>query len=240
MGSIPASRSLHMDVVIPFKNSINQDEELIYTLRSFEKFFSGVGQVFVVGDKPKWAGHYIHIPYPDHYPQVIFRDRNMVNKLLVACADERVPETFLYAHDDQAITAPCDVDIWPYHHCGRSWTGAGDYWNVENNTKELFPRCNNYDLHCPAIMTKSGAQLLKTLDWSVPYGYCIKTAYAVLNHVEGEFYTDLKLKAKYSYEEVCNLVNAGRRFFSFSDAAWRPGVRQWLQERFPNKSKYEL
>lgn len=232
-----------MDIVIPFQNSINQDNELRYTLRSIDKFLFGAGQVFIVGDKPKWEGNYTHISYPNPYNGVRWRDRNIVNKMLMATKDQRIPEQFMVAHDDNFITAPCDIDIWPYYHMGREWKGAGDYWNVENNTREAFPDkiINNFDLHCPHIMTKEGiVNAAKSVDWTKEYGYCIKTLYAVSNGIEGEFYSDLKIRGQYDLDYVSNIVTAGRRFFSCSDTAWNPGISSFLKMKFPEKSKYEI
>src|SRR5688500_2509841 len=42
------------DIVIPFRHSINADEELRYTLRGIERFLPDAGEVFILGDEPRW------------------------------------------------------------------------------------------------------------------------------------------------------------------------------------------
>lgn len=228
-----------MDIVIPYESSVNDDEELIFTLRSIEKNIPmATGKVWIVGDKPKWNGKYEHIPMPNPYKGVRWRDRNIANKMIAAAMRPEISYKFLLAHDDNFVMYH-HAEYYPYFHTGSLWKGAGDYWNVEQNTRKEFGSINNYDVHCPHIMNKEGVLKLQKLDWTVEYGYCCKTAYAFYNKVESEFCTDLKIKGQYEYKKVCDLVTAGTRFFSCSDMAWRPGVRQFLLEHFPNKSRFE-
>lgn len=232
-----------MDIVIPFKHSINGDEELRYTLRSMEVHLFGAEHVWIIGDAPKWlykAENLTIIPHLDLYPEEKFRDRNMVNKLLTARSISDIPEVFLVGHDDNFILAPCDIDIWPWYHCGSDWKASGDYAKTVTNTRELLgSRVNNYDVHAPHIMSKSRMEVLKDVNWKIEYGYCIKTLYCVRNNIDGEFCTDLKIRAQYDLPEIERRITAGRRFFSCHDMAFTPGVRQWLKLRFPNPSKYE-
>lgn len=238
-----------MDVLIPFQHSINQDEELRMTLRTMDKHLNGIGHVWIVGDTPKWQSNPAHltvIPIGNRYTEWEYRDRNMVNKILGGfhynSSRWKSDEDVLVAHDDNFITSPCDIDIWPWYNCGRSWSGKGDYANTEANTHVVLGtyRVENYDIHCPHRMNRNGIEHFKCLDWTVKNGYCIKTIYCIRNGVNGEFYWDLKINGQFELEEVERMVTAGRRFFSCGDKAFTPGVRQWLLNRFPDKSKYEL
>lgn len=236
-----------MDIVIPFKHSVNNDEELRMALRSIDRNLIGANHAWIVGDIPKWRLNGINatvIPFADRYVENHYRDRNILNKLLRAAIEDRIPPVFMVAHDDNFIMHTCDIEIWPYYHKGNKWTGKGDYALTEANTKDVLNARNNYDIHCPHQMYKLGIAELAKLDWKAVGGYCIKTAYAMLNRdlVEDheEFYTDLKINAEYSHAEVADIVTGGRRFFSCGDIAFRGGVKNFLLERFPNKSKYEL
>lgn len=233
-----------MDVLIPFQSSINNDEELRMTLRSMDKFLYGLGHAWVVGDKPKWAyndSQLTVIPIGNAYNATEFRERNVANKIIGAFASGSLPPEVLVSHDDNFITTHCDIDIWPWYNSGRDWKAKGDYADTQSNTKEVLgDKIDNYDIHCPHRMTKEGVwSSIKNLDWTVKHGYCQKTIYCTMNRVWGEFYTDLKINAQYDLIAVEDMITAGRRFFSCGDRAYMPGVRQWLLNKFPDKSKFE-
>lgn len=235
-----------MDVVIPFQHSINKDEELKFTLRSIDKHINGIGHAWIIGDIPLWrinTSNLTVINFGNRYNGEDFAHRNVANKMMAACADERISENFLMAHDDNFIMAPCDADVWPYYSVSRRWEGKGAYAKTEANTHGFFGsyRIENFDLHCPHPMNKLDfVSAIKQPDWSVPGGYCIKTIYGVTNKVNSEFYTDLKIKFDATLQEIEKLVTAGRRFFSCADRPFMYGIKQFLADKFPEKSKYEL
>lgn len=223
-----------MDLVIPFSHSINKDDELKMSLRTIERNLEGSGHVWIVGDTPLWNLNPVNstvIPAKDVYNKE--PNRNIANKMLIACANNLIPDEFLLVHDDNFITAPCDIDIWPWNQKGTEWKDT----LAEKNTKELFGKnIPNFDLHCPHRMTKVGIRLaLQHLDWKKPGGYCIKTAYCLTNNVPSNFYWDLKILTEAGIKKL----TAGRPFFSCSDESYYPLVHDWLIERFPNNSRYE-
>src|SRR5688572_2124597 len=129
-----------MDVVIPFRSSINLDKELIYALRSMEINLPGMGHVWVIGDTPRWAynpAHLTIIPFPDIYRENHFRDRNIMNKMVKAAKTPEIPDRFLLAHDDNFILNLCEIENWPYYYKD-GFEGKGDYALTEANTKELL------------------------------------------------------------------------------------------------------
>jgi hypothetical protein len=241
-----------LDVVIPFKSTINNDEELRFTLRSFCKNFAGLGQAYVVGDKPKWEYNpeeLVWIHFPDPYKKPHFKSRNIVNKVLRGLQEVKEVEC-LVADDDMVQLSACDANIIPTYHKGRTWRSGApydDYAVTESNTRNLLQtegrKINNFNTHSPYIVLVPVFRKYMTtdIDWTVPHGYCIKAVYSVRAGVEGEFYNrDLNIKANLSLPDVSGLINGGDRYFTCEDNAFRYGVRQWLEERFPEKSKFEL
>lgn len=237
-----------MDVVIPFRSSLNRDEELMFTLRSLEKYLIGVGRVYIVGDTPKWqtSSEVTVIPMADKYDFKLFKDRNIVNKLLMACHDERIArDGFIAADDDMFLLSYVEARYCPALHRGSMWNLTGDYGETEKNTIALFPnkRPKNFNTHHPYIIIPAVFQeyMTRNINWHTPYGYSIKTVYCTRMGNDGEFYhNELNVKGNFSAEELNGMITGGMRYVTCQDNAFRYGMRQWLQNRFPEKSKYEI
>lgn len=225
-----------IDVVIPFQHSINKDRELIYTLRSIEKFHGHeLGDLYIVGDMPICLlTKFKHIQFTQSKLNA-FRDRNMYQKILLAAT--HCSETFMIAHDDNFLL----YKIAGYYHQGRTWRGAidTDYWRLEQNTKREWPDTLNCDVHSPHIVTVDGFRKLQQLDWNIPNGYGVKTAYANLNSVDWFETVDCKIGGQFEYDQIKNIIR-NKLFFSISDTALKPNMIQVLNELYPNKSRWEI
>src|SRR4051812_17063510 len=128
-----------MDIVIPFQNSVTGDEELRYALRSALAFIPYLDNVYIYGDAPAWpyTKELIVIPSPNVSKSPYFKDKNIACKLLAACDNPRVSDTFIILHDDNYLLSFFDFNT--YYHKGRVWQGGGGmYAQVEWNTKELL------------------------------------------------------------------------------------------------------
>jgi hypothetical protein len=234
-----------VDIVIPLNNrSTVRNLELRYCLRSIEKHLAGVGDIFIIGHMPEWATGCIHIPFEED-PRNRFRDRNIMNKMLVACKDERVSDDFLMVHDDHFLLADYEAGKFPYYHCGHMVPNVGQYAETKKNTilalsvrDDVTEVINNYDCHCPIVFNKQLFKRVAQADWSKWYGYCLKTLYCVMNGIEGEYMDDIKIRMPLSREDVEGLV-VGRKWFSIGDRCFSEGMKEILQDLYPNKSRYE-
>ena len=235
-----------IDICIPLNNrSTQKNMELKYCLRSIEKHLSGVGNIFIIGHMPDWITGCIHIPSEDD-PRNRFRDRNIMNKMMAACNDERVSNNFLMVHDDHFLLGDYEASEFPYYHCGHMVPGQGQYGDTKRNTEHLLcvlPGIPilNYDCHCPIVFNKEKFMRSVALaDWSKWYGYCMKTLYCVMNGVDGVYMQDIKIRLPLQKEEIMQSI-AGRRWFSIGDRCWAEnGMKEVLQDLYPNKSKWEL
>jgi hypothetical protein len=83
--------------------------ELRIALRSVAKFVPH-RKIFLVGAKPNWIDYNLvtHIPADDPYTDGL-KDRNIWHKIMLAVADERVSERFLFCSDDQFVTR---MSVW--------------------------------------------------------------------------------------------------------------------------------
>lgn len=208
-------------------------------LRSIEKHLSNVGNVFIVGYRPDFVTNITHIPAEDD-PRNRFRDRNICNKIIAACNDKRVSDNFLMVHDDHFLLEDYDASAFPYYHCGPLVPAQGQYAHTKENTISVLGSTNNYDTHCPILFNKEKFMRSVALaDWSVWYGYCLKTLYCVLNGIEGEYAEDMKIRMPLEYHEIIRLIS-GRKWFSIGDRCFVPnGMKEVLQDLYTVKSNYE-
>lgn len=232
-----------IDVVIPFKHSANKDRELIYALRSIVSFIHDLGNVYIVGDTPKWDIKGVLIL---EVPQLKgnankTKEYNIANKLLAAARYRGLSKDFIYTDDDTFLLKPYD---YTYRHKGNEFKAPGVYGEVEKNTLALYPGryfCN-YNVHYPRVFNKDRfIKAIAPLDWGKPYGYSINTVYAVENRIIGLHTDDLKYGTPPD-PEVFNREIADACSFSIGDAAWRLDnfIKDQVKYLFPNKSKFEV
>jgi hypothetical protein len=235
----PSIRQL-TDICIPLNNrSTQRNLELRYCLRSIEKHLSGVGNIFIIGHMPDWVTGCIHIPFEED-PRNRFRDRNIMNKMLAACKDERVSDDFLMVHDDHFLLADYEAGRFPYYHMGPMNEGQGQYGKTKANTKALIGQTKNFDCHCPILFNKQQFKIsMGALDWSVWYGYLLKTLYCHIYGIEGEYAEDMKIRMPLTAESIKYMLHS-RKWFSIGDRCWTEGgMKEVLQMLYPTPSKYE-
>jgi hypothetical protein len=184
-----------MDIIIPISKHTT---ELKYAIRSFEKYIPHANiYLYDKGDKPGLHN----------------KEANIFNKIMQAVNDDRVSEDFIYANDDHFILPGFDVTKYYY----AMWpTNANEYYRqtIKNSYSPL--RYEYYDIHCPCIFNKEKfINSVGKLDWTKPYGYCLKTLYCHMNNIIGNGHTDLKLQNPVNKKQILNLIK-DRSFFSTS------------------------
>jgi hypothetical protein len=235
---------MNTSIVIPLGHgSRNNDLELRYCLRSVEQYLTGYGDVFIIGRKPSWLKNVIHIPFDEGFaPQSHEKERNIYNKIMAACADDRVTDDFLFMNDDHFLKSPYEAGTFPFYYENRlsDKMTVTDYKHTLFNTIKAMDGMNVIyaDVHSPILYNKDRFKSLAAYDWNVRFGYCIKTLYC---HREGGYYkriTDLKIDARYTTEQITQAIK-GRPWFSIGDKAFDGDIVPVLQELYPNKSQYE-
>lgn len=227
-----------MDVVIPYKVEQNSGE-LKFALRSIEKNLTGYGNVFIVGDKPKWLTNVIHIPARDYAGRKAY---SIMQKVLIGCNDKRLSNDFIFTNDDIYFLKPIDVTEIKYWYEGtlEDWlkrTDSAKYkQQIKNTMKAMFSDSRYLDIHTPIIYNK---ERFKKMSFSIfDKEYLIKSLYYFLPNVEykAEPMTDCKLNGHLPEARIRAVIK-NRLFFStgnFSNQAERV-----LNELFPNPSRYE-
>lgn len=232
-----------MDIVIPLgSGSTWFNNELRYALRSIDRYLQDAGTVYIIGEKPEWLTNVVHIPFKE-IALFVHKEKNICDKVLAAC--KLIDGDFLFMNDDHFLLQP--VERMPYYHggtllcrleaCGDSNPYAK---TVINGIKLLGANAWNFDIHCPVIFnSKSYAQVMSEVDWTVPYGYMMKSIYCNRMKVPGIYTVDLKINTALSKEDIAATIK-GRSYFSIGDAGLNDAMKATLKELYPQPSRWEF
>jgi len=235
-----------MDVVIPHNDgSYWNCNELRYCLRSLDKNFRSLGEVFIVGHKPKWVKNVKHIDMGDRYPNN--KGACIINKILTACDDDRVSGNFLFISDDQcflkSMSATSVKPYYTYDLATSRITYKNKFWRecmvgVKKTLRKAGLPCFNYETHTPKIINKSRfIDTMQLYDWAHIL-YPTHTLY--FNHTVR---TPKNMPANYRVffdKEFMDVgLIKGKSFLGYSDLglSWR--LQKKLKELFPRKSRFE-
>lgn len=236
------------DIVIPLGDgSIWQNNELRYCLRSIERFLTGVGNVYVVGDRPDFLSDAVaHILATDNGRS---REENIVKKILIACEIQQLSKEFLLFNDDFFMMKKTYAAAIPhYYHSTlehfHSTKKEGRYKNALANTiadlKQRGHDTRYYDIHVPVLYNKTAfRQIMHSYNWDKQDGYVIKSLYCNTAGVQGVDLPDLKVA--HSIERLQDLADLiGDRFmFSVYNGGLNWLMMEFLQRAFPDRSIYE-
>lgn len=228
------------------------NNEIRFSLRSLEKNLQNFGRVFIVGECPAFLQNVVHIPAADIFNPAVNADGNIINKVLAACADERVSDNFLFINDDHLVIKPIAAPDVPPLHKGDMRTYPTDFWMLNFWRKRLKRTMNelkrqglttfNFDCHTPIVFNKQRFQeVMQNFDWHTDIGYTMKSLYGNMVYADnGELLTDQK-KAffrAYTLKEINSLVEAPS-FMAFNDEGLNPSMKWWLMDNFSTRSRFE-
>lgn len=224
--------------------SLYGNEELRYSLRSLEKFGQNVGRVFITGECPKFVDQtkVTFLPELD----IGCRAINHWWKVHQTFSKTDIGDRALLMYDDIFFCKPTDLSKYPWRWRGelpiekpdgeyrRSLYNAGA-WLQKNN----YPLIN-YCLHQPCIYEKDkflsmekDFEELKLSDVAMSP----RSVYANRFDVgKTDFMEDLKIRSK--VDNLDELIK-GRDCFSIADDCLDGPVQCWLDEKFPERSKWE-
>lgn len=226
-----------MDIVIPFWNDRHKDTELKYALRSIEKYLTGFGNIWVIGEKTALNTKFL--PCQNISGRKEF---SIAEKILVACKCDRISDPFIMWHDDHFLLKPLDVSEIKYWYDGtleevkKNPTSKSGYKTAIKNTIEAG--CGkNFDIHTPIIFKKERfIERVTKADWQPNKEFCVKSLYC--NGFEGYQMTDLKINTP-AYQPFLIKKIHDRLFFSTGPLGLQPEMIELLNELYPVPSKYE-
>lgn len=220
------------------KGSIKGDIELRFSLRGIEKHLRDVGTVWIVGECPKWLQNVNYIPFHDDRNRP--PDYNIMRKIEYFCERLEDPASFVFFNDDHYLLSEFTADDFPYFYQGSlvdyvKLRGPDGYGRRASNTLKYL-QANDlptkyFDIHTPIVYNKEA--FLKTVtnavDWQTPDAFIIKSLYANSLKIEGTESKDFKINTL--PPPNCQIFST---FPHVKSAIWR-----FLQEQFPDQSKYE-
>lgn len=244
-----------MDIVYPISNQSKDrdDFELRYSLRSLEKQ-SWVRQVILVGYSPNWTQNVVFIPCPD--PYVHCKDANIINKILRACVWSQLSQKFVVNSDDQIFLKPITED--QMEPMLESPMREAEY-RVKSRTNNWFRRVedtkhwckqNGFDdfvlqSHCPYIVDKTSYPIIMCqLPWGRGNGFTTHVYFNILNHGKTVYkqepiHRTIRIKQALLKKGVETSIKKESLFLNFNNTGLTPGLKTWLQEKFPTPSRWE-
>lgn len=230
-----------MDIVIPLGKSKINHLDLRYVLRGIEKF-TDAGEVYIVGERPKWIKGIRHINIADS-PEKEYKERNIYMKTSLAFEHT---SRFLFMNDDHVLLQPINIENYPNYYKGTCYQSMlnnnTNYRQTMNQTRKWLELNNfpdlNYDGHCPVILEKNHfGETVDMLDWYVGFGYGMKSVYCA--GLKGEHMPDAKISKRIDPNQAVQYCES-RHVISFTDAAIKTGLQPYLDRILSSKSKYEI
>ena len=230
--------------VLPLSSeSLHNDWETRYMLRSMEKHLDEEWELLIVGHRPKWLKAdpdiITHIPAGDPYRTP--KDANIINKLLLAAILYPAARSLLMVMDDQLFLRPTRAeDCRPYtipaptidSDWSRSWRRGAAML-----TSAGLP-CRNFEAHTPIVMTRGGIGNMLQF----PTGGTVHTLYFNALNIVGTEMRDWVVAKFYAPEEDINIAFklSNHRFASYNDEALKMRhFKKCVEELFPEPSRFE-
>lgn len=236
-----------MDVVYPYiKDGSHWNEnELRHSLRSLDKYFLNIGEVFIVGHKPSWTKGVVHIECDDPYPDN--KGANIINKLIVACKDDQISSDFLFMSDDQYMLVPMrskDIETYYVSNLKNQKLSKGNkFWmKCLKNMRSAMEReglpCYNFEPHTPVIINKRKY-------WSTMMNYDYEnTLYPTLSIYFNTVLSHHKplpdnYRARFSKDEISLDIISGKQFLYHNDLGLSYALQQEIKRLFPKRCRFE-
>lgn len=252
----PAAR---LAVVIPYLKAQAQGSELLYAIRSIAKnFMEDSIQLVVIGDSEDWFGSEIlHIEHQciGGNPQA-----DVLDKVKVILADDRISDEFVWTNDDIYFVAPTTLeDIRLLKAEGKLCKEPhnGSLYNANRSktidlllSKDLPIR--NFDAHMPISFTKE--QMVEVFEAfpemhtegllmaSMYFNYHVRPDWPAVKldweSDEWKLRVISGLETEEKKQTFRRLIGT-KRFLNHSEAGFSKLLMDWLSRQFPEKSRFE-
>ncbi len=257
-----------MDAVVIFAHSQRGDAELRYSLRSWAGAIPWVRKVWIFGDRPEWlsddTGVIEHVQH-----EVLAKlgrwKLPLKNHFLMTFLASLIPglsQEFLAFSDDYVLLEPATPDDLRRVRVLEDLSqvksrGSGLFkealWRTYDTLRRLGYGGLNFECHVPRYYRREWiwdayCELQDFVTEDRYYGLLAATA--IMNHaIKHHGVTDLvwlhdegRRAGFYGKQPTIDEVrtaSTGKTFLSFDDAAWGPGIEQFLAERLGEPSKFE-
>lgn len=212
-----------MDIVYVLGNGSKvYDLEIKYSLRSLERHMVDKGKVFIIGQCPLFLKNVIYIPYLE---TEILPERNILQKINLACFDDRISDDFLLMNDDFfALEDFSGADLPFYCHI----KGVGNI---------LIPL--NFAVHMPYRINKK-MWLSCPFPEKAPNGFSLRSFYLNYYKAPAVFHPDPILRIGLTKETFEEQTKQWDFFSSTSTIFLNAEFLSWLDKKYSSPSTYEI
>jgi hypothetical protein len=256
-----------MDALYIYKHSAHDDFEIRYSLRSIERYLPFIRKVWIYDDRPKFISDDLslieHVPH-EATARVLGVKTPVINYFLLMFLSSLIPELsfeYLLFSDDFFLLKDCPLEEACKIRCIEDMTqktvrGRGQWMDALWRTYDTLIRLGytgyNFETHTPTYLNRKWVMdaycdLKDFVTEDRWYGMTGPTA--ILNHAytkDGFPLTNIheeKSRCGFwarqpSYKEVIE-QSEGKTFFNFDDPAFGDGIKRFLMERFPKRSRFE-
>lgn len=243
-------------VCIPFIASAAQGNELKYALRSMERNFREDFMVVIIGDRPDWLSNealHIGVEKTSKNPQI-----DTTNKLYQAIAADVVSDKFVWTNDNIYFNSPvimADIEALSAQGKLLEIPGATETYKANrNDTIALLRKMKldtvNFDMHTPVCFEKEKlVELFEELQqMNAPEGVLIPSVYfnkffagfSASQHDGKSGNYLLRIISANPDAKLFSEFVKGKKFLNNAESGWCKLLQDYLQKRFPEKSKFEI
>ena len=222
--------------------SLHYNEELRFSLRTVQKFCPEITRLIVAGEQPHFLSDKVeYIPIKEAQGNKEYR---IAIKVFEVC--NHIKGDFVFMNDDFFFLRPTSFKNYPNYIVGNLERVANPqhYQKALQDThdylKVLGHSTNHFDIHTPIIYNSEKFQsLLPHFEKSrlSTNGLVVKSLYGNIFGLEPTLINDCKLTTLQTQSDYRKIEDAV--VMSCSDGSWHNGVRSYLRNLYPNKSKYE-
>lgn len=202
-----------------------------------EQFFPQNTGIIIIGERPSWyTGLHFYVPDASECPYV-----NQWNKLYYACNLKEVSPIFIYFDDDFYLNEPFELRHYfnggfirkfnHHRHMSGTWAAC------IRNTYHALPESPDHCLHVPLPIRKRRFLEVADMYWTLcgqPPSIVPRQAYCI--HETAFPKLEIRDVKKTDLESVMTSVDP---FFSTYEAMEDDLLYQYLESKYPIKSKYE-
>ena len=233
-----------IDVLYIYKHSQNDDQELKYSLRSLEKYVGDYGRVFITGDIPEFIDQekVIYTPAQDIGAPMT----NHWHKVTETIKKTDIGNFFALVYDDVFFIKHTNLSCYPFYQrgkLGQDPNGGEHYRQTLLNAKYFleqkgFP-INDYELHVPCVYHRNSFLKIGKF-FEERKGDCqsmaVRSVYGnMILMPEQPYRGDIKIRGEEKVKDVIGVADC----FSVSEKAFQYDTLSFLEQEFPNKSRWE-
>lgn len=248
------------DIVYPLKEQ-NKNIDLLYSLRSLEKFGCEYGQVWIVGYLPEWITNVRHIKTVQNSDKWA----NTQGNWTAICECDEVSEDIIVMNDDFIFSQPVkswesltDCYLGTMQERAEFFTNNGykpskwrNAFSFNHNLLQSMGVAEplDYEFHGPVIINRKKRLALQSRKEIKPYMADSESLIMLRSVYQNVYRKDRPTRKIHDYKFMADAFNPEEMlingFFSVDDEIIGddtrcPKLNAWLKRTFPSKSKYEI